>query len=483
VPSALAVHRLDAPADDVESPRRITGALPVLLAVGAGLAYGAYVVVQFWQREGNWDSAVLGQAVADYSRLSAPVSETLGQGASQLGDHFSPVLAVLAPVYAIAPHTLTLLLAQVVLLAASVFVLSRAAVRHLGPMAGGLVGGAYALSFGLQSGVAQGFHELAFAVLLLAIVGDRYLLGRYTAAAAWCVPLLLVKEDMAFVVAAFGVVLVVRGARRLGAWLIAGSVVYVSVVLLVLIPALNTRNQYDFTAMAIDGSDGLAAGVAQLVLDMGEPIRWVAPVMSLLVVALICLRSPFSLLAVPIVLARVAAPWEYYWGPFGHYNMPVMTILFVAAIEGITRTRAADSPLVRGWSAATPFVTVALAVGLLPAFALGSLAGPGQWSRSPEAGAIEQLVEEIPDGSSVQADRSLASFLFPTTTTYTLDAPGAPRELGETDAPDYIAIDRRAWADETVDPLAYARSLHPDATYVVTFDEHGIVLLKRVADD
>ena len=72
---------------------------PWLVAVGSALAYTTFAFNRYWQRDLSWDSAVLGQAVAAYGRLETPVADTLGPGVNQLSDHFSPILAVLGPVY------------------------------------------------------------------------------------------------------------------------------------------------------------------------------------------------------------------------------------------------------------------------------------------------------------------------------------------------------------------------------------------------
>src|SRR5699024_7826947 len=68
-------------------------------------------------------------------------------------------------------------------------------------------GGAYALSWGLHGAVAVQFHEVAFAVPLLAFALAAYLRRRWWACAAWAAPLVFVKEDLGLTVAALGAVL------------------------------------------------------------------------------------------------------------------------------------------------------------------------------------------------------------------------------------------------------------------------------------
>ena len=72
-----------------------------------------------------------------------------------------------------------------------------------------MIGAAYGLSWGLQQMIDFDFHEIAFAVPLLACSLSALLRGKVRAAAVWALPLVFVKEDQGFTVAAIGVVIVV----------------------------------------------------------------------------------------------------------------------------------------------------------------------------------------------------------------------------------------------------------------------------------
>ncbi len=65
--------------------------------------------------------------------------------------------------------------------------------------------------------MAADFHEVAFAVPLLAIALERLDAGRLRTALIAAGLLLLVKEDFGLVVAAFGLVVGIR-TRRTGGW-------------------------------------------------------------------------------------------------------------------------------------------------------------------------------------------------------------------------------------------------------------------------
>src|SRR4051812_27093496 len=95
------------------------GALTTVAAIG----YAVYALVRFWAfRTSSYDLVIFDQAVRSYSRFHAPVAivkgihNGFGPHFSVLGDHFSPILALLAPLYWIHDGPLTILLAQSVLL-------------------------------------------------------------------------------------------------------------------------------------------------------------------------------------------------------------------------------------------------------------------------------------------------------------------------------------------------------------------------------
>lgn len=460
---------------------RLARHLPLALSLLTAGVYSLLAVHRYWQRDISWDSAVLGQAVAAYSRLEAPVADTLGPGVNQLSDHFSPILALIAPVYRVVPHVMTLQLVQVLLIAVSVFFVARAAVRHLGVLSGGGLGLAYALSFGLQSGVDKGFHELAFAALFISISGDRYLQGRFREAALWSLPLLLVKEDMGLVVGAFGLVLVLKGCRRLGAALIGLAAAYTVIVMGVVIPALNPRGEYNFIKMATDESGGSGIGtVGALLGDMSQPVRWITVLLSLAVTAFLCVRSPYALLALPIFLERIAAPWAYYWGPYGHYNLPVMTILFVAAIEGAVLLRSSARPPLRQVGTYGGVAAGLVSLGFLPLFHLGSVLKPSAWEQTERASVLRDLIDEIPEGASVQSDSRIAALVYESHPTFTFQLPNHIPDVASGVTADYIIVDESRWDADEGSAVDYARETHPGDDYRVVYDEAGLVLLERV---
>ncbi|MEV7214110.1 DUF2079 domain-containing protein [Kitasatospora cineracea] len=304
----------------------------VLLPVALFGAYGTVAVVRQQRMEtSGFDLGIFEQGVRGYAGLGAPVATLKGTGLNLLGDHFSPVLAVLAPLYRLFPDARTLLLAQAALLALSALPVARLAVDRLGPVRGAVVGCGYGLSWGLWSAVEFDFHEVAFAVPLTAFAVEALARGRWRAAVGWALPLLLVKEDQGLMVAAVGAYVFARGRRRLGAAAVLAAVAATVLAVVVVIPAYNPGGQYTYAASGSwQGGDPLV----RLLLPVE---KWRTVLALLLPTGFLALRSPLVLLAVPSLAARFWSDNPAYWGTGQHYNAVLMPIVFLALADGLGR--------------------------------------------------------------------------------------------------------------------------------------------------
>jgi len=180
---------------------------PVLLAlVGLSVVLDAVAsIIRHVNLGSGLDLSFFDQAVWHYSKFQAPFSSILGK--DLLGDHFHPLVAVLAPLYWIWSDPRMLLIAQAVLVAASIVPVFLFAKPRLGRVGAYLLAAAYAAFWGLQVGALYDFHELAFAPLLIALTiffADRRRWGWFWLSVAL---VLLVKEDLSVYVVFLGVYL------------------------------------------------------------------------------------------------------------------------------------------------------------------------------------------------------------------------------------------------------------------------------------
>ena len=200
------------------------------------------------------------QEIHGYASLSAPDITVHGARVNALGLHFSPMLALLTPLYWVFPDALTLLLVQAALFAGSVTVVAATAGRlwggHGRTQARGralLLGTAYGLSWGLQSAVGTDFRVTCFAVPLVALSLRNVLLERWQRAGLWALPLVFVQEDLALTVAVIGLVLVLRRRWASGATLAGFGVAALLIIVDWLIPHFGTGGSYLYWSRLPDG--------------------------------------------------------------------------------------------------------------------------------------------------------------------------------------------------------------------------------------
>src|SRR5437764_5657660 len=128
----------------------------------------------------TFDLVIFDQGIRGYAHLGAPVSIARGVSDGQgahfmlLADHWSPVLALFAPLYWIHDSPATLLVAQGVLFALAIPPLWAYTRRQLGPGAAYFVCVAYALSLPVMEAVIFDFHEVAFVPVLTAVMVERF---------------------------------------------------------------------------------------------------------------------------------------------------------------------------------------------------------------------------------------------------------------------------------------------------------------------
>ena len=372
----------------------------------------------------SWDNAIFEQAVKSYAAGHMPIVDVKAPGFNVLGDHFSPVIAVLAPIYRVFPSAYTILLAQCVLIGISVWVVSRLAIDVLPLGWGVVIGVCYGLSFGLQTAVAADFHEISFAVPLLALAGAAYLRGDMNKVIAWSLPLLVVKENMGVTVAAIGVVLWWAGHRVRGYVMVAVGVVATILVVWVIVPSFNPSSQYDYLGK-LDG------GGAQALLEQ-PALKLSTLAATFAVTGFLALRSPWVILVIPTFAWRFAGDDAAYWGMEYHYSAVLMPIVFVAMIDAMSRTEV--SKWMRQWIRVAP----AVALGVVVAFAAGSplwdLTKPGSWQPNTRERAAEETISQLPDGASVQTDIGLMTHLVSDHTVYWIGS-------NHTVRPDYVLLE------------------------------------------
>jgi uncharacterized membrane protein len=346
------------------------GALTAVVAVAySAFALGLYNTFQ----TSSYDLVIFDQAVRSYAHFDPGISivkgvhNGFGPNFSILGDHWSPILSALAPLYWIYNSPVTLLVAQAVLFALAIPPLWAFTRRAFGgggkaSAAAYLVSVAYALSWPIASALAFDFHEVAFAPVLTAVALERLQAGRLRTALIAVGALLLVKEDMGFFVAGIGVYLavsrprVVRRQLAVGLALIVVGVIDTVVATYVLIPAFGGRSSYYWAYSALGPHAPQAAWYllthpASLRLLVTPEVKLQTMLWLFGAFCFLSLRSPMALAAIPLLLERMLANKFGNWWVTGYqYNAYLVAILVFSAVDGAARF---DRQLLRRWHRAS----------------------------------------------------------------------------------------------------------------------------------
>ena len=429
--------------------------------------YSALSLLRFRRFElTSWDNAIFEQAIKAYADFGPPTVDIKGAGFNLLGDHFSPVIALVAPFYRLFPSAQTILLAQAMLLAASVVVIARVAMRHVGPVAGIAIGVAYGLSFGIQSAVKADFHEVAFAAPLLALAGAAYVDRRWSHVVWWSLPLLLVKEDLGLTVALIGSVLILCGQLRRGAWLAVAGVAGMLLVLLVIVPYFNPAGGYDY-ATQVGGEGGL---VETLFTGIGQKV--VTVIVTFAITGFLALRSPWALLVLPTFGWRFVGDTEYYWGIDWHYSLMLMPIVFIAMIDAVVRAPESRRRWLRQYVSHGAAVALGVALVMQLNSPLSALARSETYDASPRAEAADKVLSLIPPGAKVETDIGLIAHLVTDHTVYWTGTAGDV-------AAEYVLFDSDAGWSDVPEVVAYAEE-KTGLRYDLIFDEDGYSLARRM---
>ena len=457
----------------------------------------------------TFDLVIFDQGVRGYAHFAAPTSIARGVSDGEgthfllLADHWSPILALFAPLYWIHDGPATLLVAQGVLFALAIPPLWAYTRRQLGPGAAYFVCVAYALSLPVMEAVIFDFHEVAFVPVLTAVMVERFDAGRRWHAILAAVALLLVKEDMGLLVAGFGCYLLLTRRRWTGLAFVAGGLAATWAATHLLIPAFGGSATF-YWAYDQFGSN-LGSALIGVITHPLHALRvfftpWVKTrtmIGLLATFGFLPLASPMLVAVLPLLAERMlASGYPLWWQAKFQYDAFVVMMLCCAAVDGAARlqrrwperwdkllTYPARRPswLRRGgaaWRPATLWAAAICAAALvyLPSSPFGSLLHPGFYGTNARMRAAAAAIAHVPAGVEVEASNNIGPRLSGRDTVLLLDGTPrwAPWVVGDTLGLDFPFCTPRQQAQE----LAYLRA----HGYSQVFADDGYVVLYRAAD-
>ncbi|HEX2808577.1 MAG TPA: DUF2079 domain-containing protein [Kineosporiaceae bacterium] len=426
--------------------RWVLGAIAVTLFA----AYTTYAFARHAKFETTgFDLGIFDQVIRAYSHFDAPTSPLKGIDYNILGDHFHPILVLLAPLYWIWDDPRMLLVAQAALFAISIVPVASFARRRLGGTAALWVAACYGAGWPLERAVHFDFHEIAFAVPLIALLIDAMDRRRDRIVIAASLILLLVREDMGSMVVLVGLLMALRrpvaGQRRRRDVLLGGALALLGllgywVATGVVIPALGPQGftYWTFTALGPDPASALWTILTRpwraVYLMFSPAVKAQTLLAIFLPTAFATLLSPYVLLSMPFLAERMLNDRPLLWQTNFHYTSVIAPILMMGAVDTVARlTRrfpAALGPrrvrlplpggsgrrrlshlpvgLTAGWLV---WCVAAVGIGLAvksPNYPVSGLWSGRVWVRDARWHAVHDTLPMIPAGQCVEADNQIA---------------------------------------------------------------------------
>ncbi len=409
-----------------------------------------------------------------------------------LGDHFQPMLVLLAPLIWLRLGPGPILVVQGLAFGAAVIPLY-AAVRRLGGSAAAWgLSAAYLLSLAIARADSYDFHPECFVPVLAFTALWALAAGRPTVFALATLALLPLKEDMVFLVLGLcWVSWLGFGQKQPAKWIALGSVAYLAVISLAVMPLFNHGNsnplieRYPYLGHT-PGSIFLHAiirpdliGDHLWVLDTPRTLLYLVAGVGFLPLLRPKLLPPLVLLLLPPMLAVNTQQQLLEL----HYGVVPYTYAFVAAamalesgyLSRIVERVRRSLPAIR---IALPAIAVVLAVALFawksplpPSFAANS----DQFTIDHHSDVARSFVEMVPGDAVVSAQAGFVPHL-----SERYDIFEFPRISKAT----YLLVDDNRGVPGYDQP-AYAscRALIPSFGFTLVREEDGIQLWERSAND
>lgn len=392
---------------------------PALLALVAltALLEAIASVIRHVNLGSGLDLAIFDQAIWHYSRFQAPFSSIHVE--NLLGDHFHPLIAVLAPLYWLWSDPRMLVIAQAVLVAASIIPVFLFAEPRLGRAGAYLLAGAYAAFWGLQVGALYDFHEVAFAPLLIALTilfADRRRWGWF-----WLTVVLLlgVKEDLSIYVVFLGLYLLTLREFRHGLALIVVGVAWYELATRVFIPHFSNTGGYaywSYSALGKNLPDAIWTLVSHpwrlFTVGLSTPEKRHTVFALFAPFLLLSLPSRLIILALPLLAERFLSSNQAMWGTHFHYSLAIAPVLAMGAAAGLSgltvrlsnRRRTA---VVIGAACAMLAASIAVTRINSPDSALAEITTPSFYNAPTYAPAAYRALRRVPSGASLATTDNL----------------------------------------------------------------------------
>jgi uncharacterized membrane protein len=372
--------------------------------------YSTLSLFKYWHFSPGYDLSIFDQAIWHYSRFEKPTC-TVNPFSNLLGDHFHPLLAILAPLFWVFPKVEVLLIAQAFLLVMPVFPIFIFVNKRLGRLAGYFFSISYSIFWGVQTAATFEFHEVSLAVPLIAFAVYFMDEEKWRLLLLNSFLLMLVKEDMCLLSMFLGFCLILKKHFKIGLVLAAASFLIFLVELKVLIPFFSDAGKYNYWER---NYSQLGAGPFEaLKTFFTHPLQIVALLFSdpRKIKALICiftpflmtpLFSPYGILLIPLICERMLSSNVAFWvvNNESHYTAVISPLVIMAAADGFFNVfkNIGDSEKKEKWIGILAALVLILNVSLslLPRFPLRKYIRPSFFKLNDVEKAGPRILSLIP---------------------------------------------------------------------------------------
>jgi uncharacterized membrane protein len=437
-------------------------------------------------RLGHYDLGNMVQAVWSTAH-GHPLETTNGATGEQmvrLGSHVDPILAVLTPLWLLAPTPLTLVAIQVLAVSAGAFPVFWLARRHLeSERAAAILSAGYLVYPWVAWTAADTFHPVTLAIPLFLFCVWLLDSDRLLAFAVCAILAMSCGELMGLGIMGLGVwYAVARRRRRTGVVIAAAGFGWTLVALTVVVPAFSHGSSVFYGAYEQVGGSPLGilrTAVTDPLTILSAATSWNDLLYLFLLAAplggLFVLAPGLAAVAIPQLSANLLADWSSSTDPRAHYVAGVIPFLVAAIALGLRRLSATGR--VRGAVLVLTLSAVsALMVGPWP----GALAGKPDFYRThTPPDVLRRAVGLVPAGAPVTATNRVGSHLAARRYLYSAPVLGRAEWVVLDTSDDWIP-GRWGGGDDPTAMRAFRLRLERSATWRRVFADDGVYVYTRV---
>lgn len=280
---------------------------------------------------------------------------------------------------------------------------------------------AYLLSPLLIRAVYFDFHEIAFAIPLIAWCIYLIDIKKFRWFFVCIALLLLTKENMSITVVFFGLYLLTQRYWKYGTITVVLGVAWFFIATKILIPYFAGEgggfNYWTYDALGTD----LPSAIINIITN---PIAFFALLFSPAVKIITFIKtfgtflgvsflSPIILIAIPTILERFLSSNENYWQFNYHYGAVLAPIIAMAAVDGIYRIRNVSfiKKVYKKLTVSLGVVFVLIAAVIFLTTPMSYILNPYSYTVSSDVKAGHSILQKIPENSTVCTTNRIAPHL------------------------------------------------------------------------